>query len=72
MVEAHEVDVATETFDQIITDRCIVMETGTITTQDYILFRETDSDRFVMTQVKRIGSSTGLSEGYSLLMLATL
>lgn len=72
MVEAHEVDVATETFNQIVTDRCIVMETGTITTQDYILFRETDSDRFVMTQVKRIGSSTGLSEGYSLLMLATL
>lgn len=72
MVEAHEVDVATETFDQILADRCIVLETGTITTQDYILFRETDSDRFVMTQVKRIGSSTGLSEGYSLLMLATL
>lgn len=72
MVEAHEVDVATETFNQIVTDRCIVLETGTITTQDYILFRETDSDRFVMTQVKRIGSSTGLSEGYSLLMLATL
>lgn len=72
MVEAHEVDVATETFNQIVTDRCIVLETGTITTQDYILFRETDSNRFVMTQVKRIGSNTGLSEGYSLLMLTTL
>lgn len=72
MVEAHEVDVATETFNQIVTDRCIVLETGTITTQDYILFREADSNRFVMTQVKRIGSSTGLSEGYSLLMLTTL
>ena len=72
MVEAHEIDVTTETFNQIVTDRCIVLETGTITTQDYILFRETDSNRFVMTQVKRIGSNTGLSEGYSLLMLTTL
>ena len=72
MVDSHEVDLTAAEFEQLRTNNYIIMQTGTIEAQDYILFRYTEAGAFMMTQVQQIISNDGLKDGYGLLMLAKL
>ena len=69
MVDSHEVDLTAAEFEQLRTNNYIIMQTGTIEAQDYILFRYTDAGTFMMTQVQQVISNDGLKDGYGLLML---
>lgn len=72
MVDTHEVDLTALEFEQLRNNNYIIMQTGEIEAQDYILFRQTDTGLFMMTQVNELISNEGLKEGYSLVMLTKL
>lgn len=72
MVDTHEVDLTGLEFEQLRNSSYIIMQTGSIEPQDYILFRQTDSGLFMMTQVAQLITNEGLKDGYSLIMLNKL
>lgn len=69
MVESHEIDLNALDFERLRTTDYIILQSESITIQDYILFRQTDANLFMMTQVKDIVQNEGLKEGYALLIL---
>lgn len=72
MVDAHEVDLTELEFEQLRNSGYIIMQTGSIEPQDYILFRQNDSGLFMMTQVVQLITNEGLKDGYSLVTLNKL
>lgn len=72
MVDTHEVDLTEPEFEQLRNSSYIIMQTGSIEPQDYILFRQKDSGLFMMTQVVQLITNEGLKDGYSLITLNKL
>ena len=72
MVDTHEVDLTGLEFEQLRNSNYIIMQAGSIETQDYMLFRQTDSGLIMMTQVVQLTTNEGLKNGYSLIMLNKL
>lgn len=72
MVDTHEVDLTELEFEQLRNSGYIIMQTGSIEPQDYILFRQTETGLFMMTQVSELINNAGLKDGYSLITLNKL
>lgn len=72
MVDAHEVDLTELEFNQLRNSNHIIMKAESIEPQDYILFRQTETGLFMMTQVSELVNNAGLKDGYSLITLNKL
>ena len=72
MVDAHEVDLTELEFDQLRNNNYIIMKAESIEPHDYILFRQTETGLFMMTQVSELVNNAGLKDGYSLITLIKL
>ena len=72
MVDAHEVDLTELEFNQVCNNNYIIMKAESIEPLDYILFRQTETGLFMMTQVSELVNNAGLKDEYSLVMLNKL
>lgn len=72
MVNTHELDLSALEFEQLRNNNYIILQTNDIEPEDYILFRQTDANLFMMTQVNQIVQNEGLKDGYGLLMVTKL
>lgn len=72
MVNTHEVDLTALDFERLCGNDYIIMQSTDIEAEDYILFRQTDANLFMMTQVREIIQNEGLKDGYALLVLSKL
>lgn len=72
MVNTHDIDLGTLEFEQLRNNNYIIIQTNDIEVGDYVLFKQTEANLFVMTQVKEIIQNEGLKEGYGLLILSKL
>lgn len=72
MVNTHEVDLTALDFERLRGNDYIIMQSTDIEAEDYILFRQTDANLFMMTQVREIIQNEGLKDGYALLVLSKL
>lgn len=72
MVNTHDIDLGALEFEQLRNNNYIIIQTNGIEVGDYVLFKQTDANLFVMTQVKEIIQNEGLKEGYGLLILSKL
>lgn len=80
MVKTHEIQLNTKIFNQFVSDKYIILESGSIEANDYILFKQTETIEgetsetglFKMTQVKNVITSEGLKDGYVLVIVNNL
>ena len=72
MVNTHDIDLGALEFEQLRNNNYIIIQTNGIEVGDYVLFKQTDANLFVITQVKEIIQNEGLKEGYGLLILSKL
>lgn len=72
MVNTHEVDLTALDFERLRGNDYIIMQSTDVEAEDYILFRQTDANLFMMTQVREIIQNEGLKDGYALLVLSKL
>ena len=80
MVKTHEIQLNTKVFNQFASDKYIILESGNIEVNDYILFKQieiiegetSETGLFKMTQVKNIITSEGLKDGYVLVIVNNL
>ena len=72
MVNTHDIDLGALEFEQLRNNNYIIIQTNGIEVGDYVLFKQTDANLFVMTQVKEIIQNEGLKEGYGLLIINKL
>ena len=72
MVDTHEVDLTELEFNHLCNSNYIIMKAESIEPQDYILFRQTETGLFMMTQVSELVNNAGLKDGYSLITLNKL
>lgn len=72
MVNTHDIDLGALEFEQLRNNNYIIIQTNDIEIGDYVLFKQTEANLFVMTQVKEIIQNEGLKEGYGLLILSKL
>ena len=72
MVNTHDIDLGALEFEQLRNNNYIIIQTNDIEIGDYVLFKQTDANLFVMTQVNEIIQNDGLKEGYGLLIVNKL
>lgn len=72
MVNTHELDLTAMEFEQLRNNNYIIIQTSNIEVGDYILFKQSDVNLFMMTQVNEIIQNDGLKEGYGLLVISKL
>ena len=72
MVNTHDLELSAMEFEQLRNNNYIIIQTNDIEIGDYVLFKQTDANLFVMTQVKEIVQDEGLKEGYGLLIINKL
>lgn len=72
MVNTHELDLTAMEFEQLRNNNYIIIQTSDIEVGDYILFKQSDVNLFMMTQVNEIIQNDGLKEGYGLLVISKL
>lgn len=72
MVNTHDIDLGALEFEQLRNNNYIIIQTNGIEVGDYVLFKQTDANLFVMTQVNEIIQNDGLKEGYGLLIVNKL
>lgn len=77
MAKTHEINLGTKAFNNFINNDYIIVERGTITADDFILFKQvetidgevSETGLYRMTQVKEIVTDEGLKDGFALLIL---
>lgn len=72
MVNTHDLELSAMEFEQLRNNNYIIIQTSDIEIGDYILFKQTDANLFMMTQVNEIIQNDGLKEGYGLLIINKL
>lgn len=72
MVNTHDLELSAMEFEQLRNNNYIIIQTSDIEIGDYILFKQTDANLFMMTQVNEIIQNDGLKEGYGLLIVDKL
>lgn len=72
MVNTHELDLTAMEFEQLRNNNYIILQINDIEVGDYVLFKQTDANLFMMTQVNEIIQNDGLKEGYGLLVISKL
>ena len=72
MVNTHDLELSAMEFEQLRNNNYMIIQTSDIEIGDYILFKQTDANLFMMTQVNEIIQNDGLKEGYGLLIVNKL
>lgn len=72
MVNTHELDLTAMEFEQLRNNNYMIIQTSDIEVGDYILFKQSDANLFMMTQVNEIIQNDGLKEGHGLLVISKL
>lgn len=72
MINTHELNLSATEFEQLKRNNYVIVQVNDLENMDYILFRQTEEDVFVMTQVKEIVQHEGMKDGYALLILTKL
>lgn len=72
MVNTHEVNLNATNFEQLRNNNYIILQINDLEVEDYILFRQSDANLFMMTQVSQIIQNEGLKPGYGLIVLNKL
>lgn len=80
MAKTHEINLGTKAFNNFINKDYIIVERGTISVDDFILFKQvetidgevSETGLYRMTQVSEIIENDGLKDGYALVVLRKL